>query len=270
MQRSGHLPNIDKFSALAATIFLAYALAVFIDLPEGQVTLNLYLISIDIPLNMRTIMAFLVAGLTATGTEWLIQDHPSLEKKRTLQHWLLPALTAWVIALPLYQLPVGIRWWIGFLLGGLLLVFVIIAEYIVVDPQDVRHPPAAAGLTAISFALYLVLAAVLRFVGTKLFIQLAVLSLAISLVSLRALLLRLHGYWAFIETSIIALVIAQLTAALYFWPLSPVSFGLLLLGPAYALTNFIGNLAEGESVQQAIVEPAAILIIVWITTYWIR
>jgi hypothetical protein len=264
------LPNPDRLSVLVATILLAYALAVFIDLPERQVTLRLLGFSLSLELNAQTLMALLVAGLTATGAQWLLRDHPKMSGKRSLEHWLLPALTAWVISLPLFQLPVGLGWWIGFSLGGLLLVLVLLAEYIVVDPEDIRQPPAAAGLTAISFALYLVLAAALRFAGSRLLFLLIALTLAVSLVSLRTLRLRLHDYWAFIETGVIALVTAQLASALHFWPLSPVSFGLILLGPAYALTNFMGNLAEGQTVRQATLEPIAVLILVWVTAIWIR
>ena len=270
MQRSGYLPNIDRLSMLTATILLAYALAVFVKVPERQTVLELFSFSINIHFTLNTFLPIIVAGLTATGTVWLLRDHPSISGKRTVQHWLLPALTAWVISLPLLQLPVGIRWWIGFLLAGLLLVFVIVAEYIVVDPQDIRQPPAAASLTAISFALFLVLATALRFAGTRLFILLFAIGTAVSLVSLRTLLLRLHGYWAFVEAGVIAFIITQLAAAIYFWPLPPVSFGLLLLGPAYALTNFIGNLSEGELVRQAAIEPSAILVFVWVTAIWIR
>jgi hypothetical protein len=124
-------------------------------------------------------------------------------------------------------------------------------------------------LTAVSFALYLVLAAALRFAGSRLFFLLLALTLAVSLVSLRTLQLR-YGQWAFIEAGVIALVTAQLASALHYWPLSPVSFGLILLGPAYALTSFLGNLAEGEPVRQAIVEPLALLLLVWIAAIWIR
>jgi hypothetical protein len=255
---------------LAATILLTYALGIFIELPVRQISLQILGFNLSVQISAQTLLALLVAGLTATGMQWLLQDHPSIGGKTTFQHWLLPALSAWVISLPLFQLPTGVAWWIGFSVGGGLLILVLVAEYIVVDPEDIRQPPAAAGLTAISFALYLVMATMLRFVGTRLFFLLAALTLAVSLVSLRTLYLRLHGYWAVIETGVIALVTAQLATALHYWPLSPVSFGLILLGPAYALTNLMGNLAEGESLRQAILEPFVVLLLVWMTAIWIR
>jgi hypothetical protein len=147
---------------------------------------------------------------------------------------------------------------------------VLLAEYIVVDPEDVRHPPAAAGLTAVSFALYLALAVALRFGGVRLFLVLPALTLAAGLVSLRALHLRLHGRWAFIPAGVIALIVGQLAAGLYYWPLTPVAYGLALLGPAYALTSLIGALEEGEPLSQALVEPGIVLVLVWGAAVWIR
>jgi hypothetical protein len=146
---------------------------------------------------------------------------------------------------------------------------VLVAEYIVVDPQDIRHPPAAAGLTAVSFALYLVLAAALRFSDQRLFLELPALALAGGLVSLRTLRLRLNQ-WAIPQAAVIALVTTQMGAALHYWPLSPVSYGLALLGMAYSLTSLFGNLAEGDTTRGAFVEPMVVLILVWGAAFWLR
>jgi hypothetical protein len=192
-----------------------------------------------------------------------------LRHKFTIEHWLLPALTAWAISLPLSQLPIGLIWVISLAGGGCLLFLVLVSEYIVVDPEDVRQPPAAAGLIAVSFALYLILATALRFANLRLFLLLPALSLAGILVSLRALHLRLHGQWALLQAGLVALITAQIAAALHYWPLTPVAYGLSLLGPAYALTIFLGNLAEGETLRQAVLEPAVVLILIWGVVFWL-
>lgn len=276
------LPNADRLSVLAATILLAYALARFINLPERELAVQLPGVYLSVQINIHTIVALLVAGLTASGADWLLRDHPALDrhnpgkrgapsgKQSTLEHWLLPALTAWVIGLPLSQLPPGPMWWAGFALGGGVLMLVLVAEYIVVDPEDIRQPPAAAGLTAVSFALYLALAVALRFAGIRLFLLLPALSITAGLVSLRAMHLRLHGRWAFVQAAVIALIIGQIAAALHYWPLAPVTYGMVLLGPAYALTSLISSLEEAEPLRKALIEPLAVLIIVWGTAVFIQ
>jgi hypothetical protein len=257
-------------SVLAASILLAYALARFSALPGPGVAVQLPGMYVAIPLNEQTLVALLVAALTAAGADWLMSDHPALAGRATFEHWLLPALTAWVIGIPLLALPPGWLWWGGFALGGLLLMLVLTAEYIVIDPHDSRRLPASIGLMAISFALFLGLAVTLRVTGTRLYLLLPALGLAGFLVSLRTLHLRLGGRWGLIQATLTALITVELAAALHYWPLTPIPFGLATLGPAYALTGLMVGLSQGESLRQAAVEPAIVLALLWGGALWLR
>jgi len=232
--------------------------------------MNIFGFRLGVSINVQTVVTLLVAALTATGADWLLQDHPAIGKSNRLEHWLLPALTSWIISFPLFQLPLSPLWWAGFALGGGLLMLVLLAEYIVVDPDDVRQPPAAAGLTVVSFALYLALAVALRFSGMRLFLVLPALMLSGWLVSLRSMHLQLHGTWAFLPAAAIAVLLGQFAAALHYLPISPIAYGLVLLGPAYALTVLMVSLAEGQTLRQGLVEPVVVLLIVWGVALWIR
>ena len=270
IDRHRHMPSTDQISILAATILLAYALAHFIALPAREFGAQLPGIYVSIRIDFQSLVVLLVAGLTAVGASWLIHSHPYLGNQKSLEHWLLPALTAWVIGVPLFQLSLGPVWWAGFVGGGILLILVLIAEYIAVDPEDIRQPIAAAGLTALSFSLYLVLASALRYSQARLYVILPALTIAAWLVILRALRLRLHSSWLILPASVIALVAAQLCAAFHYWPLSPVAYGLAQLGPLYALTILVGNLAEGESLRQGFIGPAGLLLLIWGATIWLN
>ena len=269
-ERSRNLPDADRLSALTAIILLAYVLGRFVDLPTRDLIVQLLGLFLSIPINMRTAVAILAAGLMASGADWLLRDHPAFRDGRTFQHWILPALTASVIGFPLYQLSMGPLWWAVFAIGGVVLILVLIAEYIIMDPTDTRHSLAAAGLTAVSFTLYLILAIVLRSAGLRLFWTVPALMLAAGLISLRTLNLRLQGQWKVFEVVMICLVVGQLAAALHYWPLSPVPYGLAMLGPAYALTSLSAGLAEGEPLRRVIVEPGLVLLILWGGALWIR
>ena len=258
-----HLPSSDRLSLVAAMILLAYALGRSIQLPGLDLATQLPGFFLAVQVNVQTVVAFIVAGLTAAGTDWLLREHPALQRGSTAEHWLLPALTAWAIGLPLFQIPLSPLWWAGFALGGGLILLVLIAEYIAVDATDARQAPAAAILTAVSFALYLVLVAGLRFANLRLFLLMPALALAGGLVSLRTLRLRLPDHRFYLEAGLVALISVQIAAALHYWSLTPVAFGMALLGPAYALTNLLGNLAQGEPLRQAIVEPAIVLAFIW-------
>lgn len=269
MVGSTRLPEANRLSILAAMILLAYASARFIDLPSRQLGLQLPGFYLALDLNAQLIITLLVAGLTASGADLLLKAHPAIQGKPTVEHWLLPGLTAWVIGVPLYQLPLSPQWLASILLGGALLMLVLIAEFIAIDPQDLRYSTASAGLTAVSFALYLVLATALHASSLRLFQILPPLTFAAGLVSLRTLHLRLPGHWLFLPAIALALIIAQLATALHYWPISSLAYGLALLGPAYALTNLIGALAEGAPVRRALLEPVVVLAVVWGTALWV-
>jgi hypothetical protein len=255
---------------LAAIILLAYALTPFIELPGRDLSIELPGFFLAVEINIRTLVAFLVACLTASGVDWLLRDHPAIGKGPTIQHWFLPSLTAWVLGLSLFQLPFGVVWWAVFAIGGILLMLVMIAEYIVVDPQDIRYAPASAGLTAVSFALFLTLAIVLHSAGTRLFLILPALILAGGLVSLRTLRLRSQSGLKILGAMVTVLILGQFAAALHYWPLSSITYGLAVLGPTYAMTTLVSGLEEGKSLRQALLEPALVLLVVLAAALWTR
>jgi hypothetical protein len=265
-----NLPNIDLLSILAAMIVLAYTLVRFIALPSWEISRQLPGLYIEININVTMITSLLVACMTAAGANWLMLDHPASQKKLALQHAILPALTALVIGIPLNRIPVGIGWWVGLISGAFVIVLVIIAEYIAVDLGDIRLPFANAALSAVSFALFLVLAGALRAAGVRLLFITPALILAAWLVSLRVTNLRLHGEWTIYESAIIALVVGQIAAAFYYWPLAPITFGLVLLGPSYALIIFFCNLIEEKPLRQVITEPIISILIAWGAAFIIR
>ncbi len=266
------LPEFERMSVLAAMILLAYVMVRFVDLPTRTLELQFVGLFIGIELNANTIVTLLVAGLVITGVDWLIRQHPEKSETSTFQHWVLPGLTAWILGITLNALPLDLLWWMVLIVGAGLLLLVLTAEYIVVDPSEARYPLATMGLTALSFALYFILAVVLRSEQVRLVFLLPALSLPVGAINLRHLYLRLNSLNIFstenamnaIFASLTSTIIsAQLTAALHYWPLTPVQFGLALLGAVYALNSLLGNLTEEKTFSQAWVEPAIILLAIW-------
>ena len=263
MQEHRHLPDSNRLSVLTAVILLAYALTRLIALPPLAIRTDLLGIEMNFGINAAPVVAFLVAGLTAAGMDWLLHSHPHLNNKNTIEHWILPALTAWILGISIYSLTDSPLWWLAFLVGGIFLVLICVAEYVAVDPNDSRYGVAVASLTGLSFVLLLVLITALRAVGMRLIVFLPPLFLAVWLVSMRTLHLRLGGKWEFYWSLGIAFVIVQLAAPLHYWRISPLQFGLLLLGPAYALTSLAANLADEQPFRRAMTEPLIALAIVW-------
>jgi hypothetical protein len=299
MNRPRRFPDPNRLSVLAAVIMLAYALARFVNIPAREIAMQLPGIYMVYSLNFRTIVSILVAALAAAGTQWLLRDHPanlaaesaglvqpislgelfkgfSLRKLAGVvrfpgfQHWILPSLTAWAIGIPLNNLQTSLQWWIVFALGGVLLMLVLAAEYVVVDITDIRHPFASAGLTAVTFAMFLMLAIAVREAGMRLYLLLPSIVLASGLITLRSLYLRLGGTWAFAWSMGIAIVTGQLAIGLHYLPVSPMRYGLLLLAPLYGLTSLAGTIQEGRQLPRLLVEPLSMFLVLFIFALWIH
>ncbi len=263
MNEKRYLPDSNRVGVLTSTVLLAFALTHLIQVPEFNLEIALPGFLLLIPLNLVTAMSVLTAGLTATGMDWLLHNHPSLNGRSTYQWWILPMLTTFVIAVPLSILPNGVAWWIGFAVAGTFLFFVFVAEYAVVDSGAPYYAIAMAGLTAISYTLFFILAVALRYSSVRLYILVPALFLAAFLASLRILKLRLSDRWEVAWSAGIAFVCIQIASGLHYWPLSPIQFGLMLIGLLYGLTNLAVNLSEDQPARRAVLEPAIIIGLCW-------
>lgn len=262
--------NLDRISILSATIILAYAFASFINIPTRELSAQLPGFYLEIQINTQTIVSLLVVGLTVSGTDWLLRSHPSIQNQSVISHLLIPALTAWVIGVPLGQQALGLYWWIGVFLGGGALILVLIAEFATVDPIDQNYTLASIGLTTVAYALFFLLCVTLKAIELRLFLLVPVLTLVVALISLRMLQIRLREKWAFQTSAVITLMMGQITTAIYYLPLSPIAFGLSLLGFAYGFINLFGNLGEEKSWKEAAIEPVVVLSIFWGLAFLLR
>lgn len=263
MFKERYLPDSNKIGILTAAVLLAFALTRLIQTPQFDLQVQLPGFYLSLPVDLSTVMTLFTAGLTATGMDWLLKSHPSLNGKPTIEHWLLPTLTTFVIGVPLSILPPGNAWWIGFAVGSVFLVLVFLAEYIVIEPGAPYYAISTISLTSISYALFLILTVALRYSGARLFIIVPMLFTAALLASLRILHLRLSARWEYAWSLGIALVCAQIMAGLHYWPLTPIQYGLMLIGPLYSLTTLAINLGEDMPPSRAAIGPIIVIALCW-------
>lgn len=260
----------ERISIILSTILLAYLLAQFVDVPTSQYNFSLLGVGIPVRIDFNTLVGIAVAAITASGTAWLLQSHPNAENNQLLPHLILPSLSALILNILLSNLSLNSIWWAYFISGALFLLFVILLEYVVSDPDDYRQPYAATGLNALSIAGFLVLSVSLSSTNLRLIYLLPPVFFAASLVNLRASNLRLKNRWLLPQAIACGIIITQLSAALHYLPLTPLQFGLLLLGPLYAITNLIINFDQKLSGRQALIEPISVMTLIMLLAIWIR
>ena len=264
MPKNNQLPDFSRLSIISAVIILAYGLVPLVQIPAQSIVIRLPWVVFNYDLNFGTVVSILVAFLAAFGADWLVQTHPNKGSQTFIQHGLVPALTAWVIGVPLSFLEVGIEWWVVVGFGGILLAFILVAEYLVVDSNSESHLPASLGLTAISFALFLVLAIALKASGMRLFLLLPAISVTLFFLVSRSLYLRTSGDWNWFWSIGIAFFVGQIALGLHYLPIQPLSFGLVLVGIAYPLTLLISAFMERKKGINLFLEPVALFLFLFL------
>jgi hypothetical protein len=251
---------------------LAFALTQLISFPAQQLSFSVIGIVLDFTVDFKTVVIALTLVLAAAGMDWLIHTHPAHEQYQHrweyIRHWILPVLTTLVIGIALNSFAGGPYFWVIFILGSLLLIAVFIAEYNVVTAEDVRHPIATVGLTALSFALFLLLAIAVSSADLRLYVRLPLLSVGLMMVISRALFLR-TGQWHFTWAVVASLIVAEIAIGFHYLPISPIQYGLLLVGFSYSLTSLITAILESRKNLSLWGEPVAMLaVVLMLSIFW--
>jgi hypothetical protein len=265
----GQFPESNRLSILVGTILLAYSLTQFVTIPTQEIEFSILGIIFPIRMNFSTLAAIIVAGLTASGSAWLLEDHPASDRDSTPAiHWLLPSLTSLVLLLAIEQLPLSGTWWLAVIVSGLVLTLVMVAEYIVIDSSNQFFVVAELIISSIAIVLFLILAIALHAAETRLFYRVPMLSIAALFVYLRVIHLRKEGVWALATGSVPFLIIGELAAGLHYWPISSIGFGIALTGPLYALIE-INDLLISKINLKDFVWPLTIIVLSWGSVFFL-
>jgi len=255
---------------LIASVLLTFALTRLVESPELTLRLTLPGFYFELPVGLGTLLSLMAAGVAASGMDWLLSGHPGLKGRSALEHGLLPALVTLVMAAPLALLPAGPSWWIGFGICGLLLAGVVLAEHAAVDPSSPRFALARSGLTALAYALFLMLVIALRLSGLRMILLIPPIFITAMVISLRVMHLDGYDRWDFPWALGIGLICAQLGGALRYWPLTPLQYGLVLLGPLCALTTMSANIGMHIPMRRAATGPGISLLLAWGLAVFLR
>lgn len=255
MQSARHMPDRERLSSVMAVILLAYVAARFVSTP-GQ-TLGFELAGIYLPLqiSVSAIVAVIVAGLTASGADWLLQAEAITGQSR-FRHWLLPAMTAWVLSLLLSSLAFDLRWWAALALSAALILAVIYAEFASASEANQFQAVAVQALAVLTLSLFLILAITIRATGLRLYLALPMIALGIFVAGSRLQLLRPATTWQPLQAGGISFIGIQIAAALHYLPVTPLGYGLMMLGILFALDRYTAALnteLPGQAMRQALI-----------------
>lgn len=271
MAKNSHFPNSIQVSILMAVAMLGYILTRYIDDPPQEIMLQLPNFFFSISISIQMIIALLVAGMLASGMYWLIQDHPQLDRSRAWHHVWLPALTAWATSTLLELVPLqSIVWWIVIILGGLVLVGVFVAEYIVVDITDAHYHTASIILTILAFCIYSAIILTWHNAAYRLFIIFPATFLAGGLLTMRILNLYLPESPVPILSASLAIISAHISASLHYIPISSLQYCLINVGVIYSCITLAINIHKQIQTLRIVSGPLAIAVIFFLSALLIK
>ena len=82
-------------------ILMGFLLLPYLDIPARQFSLRLLNVELLFELQISTLISLMLAAMSAVGAAWLLQNHPRYRGQSLWLHAILPALSAWVISIPL-------------------------------------------------------------------------------------------------------------------------------------------------------------------------
>ena len=259
----------ERMSLLVSFTLLGLIVYFLIELPNRTVELILFGTPLTLVVSQRWLMALLLGGLVATGTSAVVHAHPLLTQRSSgypLTFWLLPALFIILVTLVLPLVVVNLNgWMVGLGLTGLLLWFVVLAEYHTIDARDRWYEISHAWLNLMAYCLAFGFFLVIYQTRTRSILSASEVMLISGLLAaslLRAGPAQTGRTWLF--AGVTGLVMAQCTWALNYWRLPPLmaAFGLLLLFYLFiglAQQQLLGRLTHRALIEFALVSVLGLL-----------
>jgi hypothetical protein len=253
----------ERISALVSLTLLGLVAYSLIELPSRAVEMTLLGSPLTLVVSQWWLMALLLGGLAATGARAVIYAHPSLPRHASeyaLTFWMLPGLLVVLATLWLYLLAPTLTWWlVGVGSSGLLLWFVVLAEYHTIDPRDAWYELARLWLNLVAYGVAFGFFVVIYQTRARSILSATEITLVSGLLAaslLRAGPAQAGRTWLF--AGITALVMGQSTWALNFWRVSPLTAGLWLLLIFYLFTGPAQQHLLGRLTRRALIEFAAV------------
>ena len=248
-------PNRDRLSALTALVLLTYTLLRVVNLPTYEASVTILSFRVSLQLNAQLVLMSLVAALTIAGVDWLIELHP---QKKTgwgrIQHWIIPGMAAIGAGAIVSRIPQGPWLWLGLVIAAFLLVAVLVAEFIMVDPADPRHDYVALALTTMGYLLIIGLLFAMRVSSLRAVLAIPLTMLAGGALTWRWARMQPSGEGAVRYAIAVGGLLAQLAWGLHYLALDPWRAAMILGLGLYLGNGMTQSIEAGDNSRSRMAE----------------
>ncbi|OGO16064.1 MAG: hypothetical protein A2Z14_12470 [Chloroflexi bacterium RBG_16_48_8] len=180
-------------------------------------------------------------------------------------------MAAVAVGVIVIRIPESPALWIGLLLGAILLVAVLIAEFIVYDARDPRYGTVATVLMGLALFLLLASFLTIQVLEVRALFAIPLTFFACLIVTWRLMKLVLPENRVWPWAALTGFIISQLALGLHYWPISPLRRGLLLGLIAYLCYQWtVSHLRQDANrppflIEMAVIGSLSLLAILWLT-----
>jgi hypothetical protein len=257
------MPIYERISGVVSLTMLGLVAYFLIELPSRAINLMVWGSPLTLVVSQWWLLALLLGGLAATGARAVVYAHPDLPRRAAgyaLAFWILPGLLVILATLWLSLLASTVHWWLAEIaLTGVLLWFVVLAEYHTVEPRDPLYELARIWLNLITYGVTFGFFVIIYQTRARSILSATEIALVSGLLAgslLRAGPAQTGRTWLF--AALVALVMGQSMWALNLWRVPPLTAGLWLLLIFYILTGLAQQHLLGRLTRRALVEFAVI------------
>ncbi len=250
----------EQLNRIIAIMLLTFTFAQLFTLPSREISFQFAGVYFSFGLNLKNIFALLNVVIVTTGS-FTIFNQRAKRRRISLVHAILPALTTWMISIPLFATTLNLLWWVELILFGALLFLIIYAEYLVSDEVEEQYEHTLSRLLeSIAFAIFFIISAMLFAINMRLSFMIPPLFLLTFFISLRLFELRTHQ-WLIMESLTLAFIVTQFAAVFNYFHFSAIPLGIILFGILYSLINFLLKSFQKKVQSQFMIESIVILLI---------
>ncbi len=252
-------PDRERLSALGALVLLAIALVRVVVLPTLPFEFGVAGLLIRVEVNTAVVLIGLAAAVTVAGADWLARTHPRGPRGWSrLEHVIIPGLATLATGAILTSVEPGPALWVGLALAAGLLIAVLVAEFVVIDPEDPRRVTASIGLTVLAQILLSGVYFALLGLEIRAFFSIPLSFVATAAVAWRLLRLRMPESRSGLYAVAIGMSVAELMWGLYYLPLAAFQPALMLgllsyLAIQMTVALLRGRLSRGRALEYAVV-----------------
>lgn len=285
----------NRVSVVVWVTLMGLAAQRFLTLPARSFEREILGSPISVSITANTVLAVLLAGLIASGTDAVVRAHPRVNgvagqrraspvsgrfsaahasfkpRPRPWAHWAYWGLPISLIVVAVLLLPLAPSpgyWLIGLIITGVALGLSLAGVYYTVDPFQTGYRRARLGMNVLTYTVALLLFLVVYRTRARSIVSATEIMLVSSLLALELLRgserpIVLGALYA----GIIGLVLGQVTWALNYWRLASLTGGLVLLLAFYNMVGLAQNAIQGRIRRRVLLEygliTVAALALIW-------